>query len=90
MLFGVVLIKIDNSAGNYNRTFIEVRLLLHELTITQNEHPNHIPEKNNLTSSNFGSNPVDGRIEFALPGKSSYLASRKKSSPHKKKLEDIP
>jgi len=83
MLFGVVLIKIDNSAGNYNRTFNEVRLLLHELTITQNEHPNHIPEKNNLTSSNFGSNPVDGRIEFALPGKSSYLASRKKEfSPH--------
>ncbi len=50
MRFGVVLIKIDNSAGNYNRTFNEVRLLLHEFTTGQNEHPNQIPEENNLTS----------------------------------------
>lgn len=90
MRFGVVLIKIDNSAGNYNRTFNEVRLLLHEFTTGQNEHPNQIPEENNLTSLNIGSNPAYGRIEFALPGKSSYLASRKKELPSQYEVGTTP
>lgn len=89
MLFGVVLIKIDNSAGNYNRTFIEVRLLLHELTIAQNEHLNHIPEKNNLTSSNFGSNPSTEELNLHCRANLPIFRPAKKSFPHIMKSEPL-